>query len=425
MQPDKGSRPKAPGGLDLDRDPRWLLLQRIVTSRHFCHAPRLKAFLCFVTTAAIGDQLEDISELQIGIHVFGRRPDYNPSEDSVVRSQARLLRMKLSEFFASDGTDEPMILTIPKGAYTPVFEVRQPSVVSTPAAGRRWRLRHAVAVGLIVATAAIVWHFAGRRSSPDVPADGKALGLLWDRLFVKGQSTTIVVSDQAHGLVQELLGREISLPEYLSRTYTEEWDKRARSLGVPLDLPRRNYTMFDHVSTVARLAVLASHRGAHASVRHARDVTQRDFQHGNVILLSTRRANPWIELFEPKLNFRFSRGAESWNEIIVNRAPQAHEQPVYPRTREQMRSTYYAVIACIPNLNRSGQVMIVGGMTTGASEMAMEMITNERLLASVVSRLMGGGTAGELPAFELLVRTTSIEGRGVEPELVALRTWRE
>ena len=61
-----------------------------------------------------------------------RSPGYNPNEDNIVRSQARLLRLKLEHHFANEGSHEPVVITIPKGRYLPVFEKRH-----DPSAGLR------------------------------------------------------------------------------------------------------------------------------------------------------------------------------------------------------------------------------------------------------------------------------------------------
>jgi hypothetical protein len=60
----------------------------------------------------------------VGICVYDRPPGYNPNEDNIVRSQARLLRLKLEHHFANEGKDEAIVITIPKGRYLPAFENR-------------------------------------------------------------------------------------------------------------------------------------------------------------------------------------------------------------------------------------------------------------------------------------------------------------
>jgi hypothetical protein len=100
------------------------LVHRVASSETFEKSPRLRAFLLHVCQCALEDRSEDATESLIGICVYGRPPGYNSTEDNIVRSQARVLRMKLEHHFANEGKDEPVIITIPKGHYLPVFEIR-------------------------------------------------------------------------------------------------------------------------------------------------------------------------------------------------------------------------------------------------------------------------------------------------------------
>ena len=102
-------------------DIRWELAQRAIESPHLIGSARLRDFLLHVTACAIRETPEDATEQQIGIQVFQRSPGFNSSEDSIVRSQARLLRLKLAAYFNAEGASEPLIIEIPKGHYLPVF----------------------------------------------------------------------------------------------------------------------------------------------------------------------------------------------------------------------------------------------------------------------------------------------------------------
>ena len=105
-------------------DPRQALVERLASSTTFEKAHRLREFFLHVCRCAIENRPGEASEQQIGIRVFGRTPGYNANGDNIVRSQARLLRLKLEHHFANEGKDEPLIVSIPKGQYLPVFESR-------------------------------------------------------------------------------------------------------------------------------------------------------------------------------------------------------------------------------------------------------------------------------------------------------------
>ena len=112
---------KAPAEVDRQREE---LVHRVASSVTFEKSPRLRAFFLHVCRCALEDKSEEATEQQIGIYVYGRRPSYNPNDDNIVRSQARVLRMKLEHHFNNEGKDEPVIITIPKGQYLPIFENR-------------------------------------------------------------------------------------------------------------------------------------------------------------------------------------------------------------------------------------------------------------------------------------------------------------
>lgn len=138
------------------------LVQRVATSSIFEKSARLKAFFLHVCRCALENRPEAATEHQIGMHVYDRAPEYNPNEDNIVRSQARLLRTKLDQYFANEGKGETVVITIPKGRYLPVFQSRseEPAVLSAvPAAEKRKtpRLLHLLAGIAVLFGIVIVW----------------------------------------------------------------------------------------------------------------------------------------------------------------------------------------------------------------------------------------------------------------------------
>jgi Malectin domain len=133
---------------------REALVRRVAASHTFEKSTRLRAFLLHVCQCALYNQPEATTEQQIGIHVYDRQPGYNPNEDNIVRSQARLLRMKLEHYFASEGKDDTIVITIPKGRYLPIFEPRSevPSAkpVAAPAALSRPRRFLLIVLAVVV-----------------------------------------------------------------------------------------------------------------------------------------------------------------------------------------------------------------------------------------------------------------------------------
>lgn len=136
---------------------REALVRRVAASITFEKSPRLKAFFLHVCRCALDNKPEAATEHQVGICVYDRPPGYNPNEDNIVRSQARLLRMKLEHYFAHEGKDEATVITIPKGRYLPVFEARIDRTVvpvASPAPPPRRRLL--ALIGLAVLSGMVI-----------------------------------------------------------------------------------------------------------------------------------------------------------------------------------------------------------------------------------------------------------------------------
>jgi hypothetical protein len=101
-------------------------LDRIRKSHAMRSCDRLVQLLTFVVEATLKGEASNLKETTIGVFVFGRRPDYNPKVDTIVRSQAWRLRGKLKTYYASEGSWDPLIIDLPRGRYVPVFRLRGP-----------------------------------------------------------------------------------------------------------------------------------------------------------------------------------------------------------------------------------------------------------------------------------------------------------
>src|SRR5436853_625132 len=85
-------------------------LDRILSSKAFRQADRLKRFLTFTVTEALAGRGEQLKEFVIGVEVFGKGTSFDPRNDPIVRVQARRLRSQLARYYQDEGqTDETLI----------------------------------------------------------------------------------------------------------------------------------------------------------------------------------------------------------------------------------------------------------------------------------------------------------------------------
>jgi TolB-like protein len=95
-------------------------LDQALNSPLFRNAERQARFLRFVVDAALRSPQTTIKEFDIAVAVYGRRADYDPRTDPIVRVEAARLRARLREYY--EGTPpERVRIDIPKGRYVPQF----------------------------------------------------------------------------------------------------------------------------------------------------------------------------------------------------------------------------------------------------------------------------------------------------------------
>jgi hypothetical protein len=420
---------------NLGADSRWELAQRIIISPYFAKSGRLQDFLLYVCRCAMENRIDEISEQKIGERVFGRAPDYNPNEDNIVRSQARLLRQKLDAYFTGEGEQEPIILKIPKGGYTPEFVERRAPAPAEPAesgaAGySQWRTP--VVRGLLAAVAALVtavivlaWSLGRQQESSLPPSSSSSSSVmsLWSQLFGANLTTTIIVPDHTFAMVQEATNQHVDLATYLRRSSKPEHENLRQLEKILPAFSIRRYTTFDGVSTAVRVSQLADQFGGNVVVRYARDMTLRELSPGHVVLIGRPLSNLWNEMFESKLNFRFYSDLERNVIICQNRAPQPGEQSEYLPLDEGAKRTVYASISFLPNLNNGGNALIIAGNSSGSQEIAAEFATNEKSLKTFTDKIRQGGD--HIPYFELLIRTITLAGVAQESEVLAYRIFKQ
>ncbi len=128
----------------------------------------MSRFLKFIADRHLEGNGDQLKESVIAVEVFGRNPDHDPSQDSIVRTEAGRLRARLAEYYLEAGKDDTFIIELPKGGYRPVFRSREEDRPATPPSRERQRriLLIAALVSAVVVLGVLDRWWSGRRSTP-------------------------------------------------------------------------------------------------------------------------------------------------------------------------------------------------------------------------------------------------------------------
>lgn len=417
------------------------LVVRIANTPHLNRSVRLTELLTYLVERSIGEVAEGLREQEIGTNVFGRDPNYDTGQDNIVRVQVSQLRKKLESYFSQEGSKEPVVIEIPRGGYLPIFlerNVLPPSPTeldqAAPARGESALLTLLLLATTLFFIGLSIWLW--NRPSPLAPTETRqqeregirttAIAALWEVLLNKGQQTDLVLADSTLTILQDHGGNPLSLDEVLQRKFADALppnlteDERSRTLAI-VD---RRYTSLSDVELVGKVLQLRQPDQPVPILTIARDYQMRAFKTNNVILLGSKRSNPWVELLEPSMNFRFHYPDGQRDPIILNTNPRPGEEKTYLSTFQDAR---FSVVALLPTPSRTGAVLILQGDNAISTEAAGEFICSEEHLGAFFTQIGYPYQSPDRPAppwFEVLLQTEQLQGATRSFRIVGYRTVR-
>jgi hypothetical protein len=100
-------------------------VERILASEKFSRSARLRSLLRFTVAQTLQGNANVLKEYVIGTEVLNKPESYDPRSDSLVRVLASRLRVKLKQYYANGGNEDPLVINFPKGGYVPSFQRRE------------------------------------------------------------------------------------------------------------------------------------------------------------------------------------------------------------------------------------------------------------------------------------------------------------
>ncbi len=369
-----------------------------------------------------------IKEYQIATEVFGRSDDFDPQVDSMVRVQAGRLRQKLAEYYGSDGTEDPVVVDLPKGTYVFAFH-HKAATAARPHSGpateterdaarpqqgyRNWVIVALSLAVLLAACAAVIFSLIANRNSAQAglarqgdvaPA---AFRVFWNG-FVSGQEEPWVIFSNA-----AFVGR----PETGMRYYDNSRDKGTLIMDY--------YTGVGEVLSVHELDRVFGLLHRQIRVKRGSLFSLDDAKNNNLIFIGSPSENLTLLEIPGTHEFVFQRmtsGLRKGDQAIINLHPQPGEAKEFYATPGNVPLTEdYAVIGLVKGLSPGQAVLILAGSTTMGTQAAVEFVCRQNSVEELLLRLPVSEN-GQLRPFEAVIRVKVTRGVPVGTELVALRS---
>ncbi len=452
--------------MELGKEQKIEQLERVLHSRTLQNSENLKAFLRFVVEKTLADEHVQLKEYTIATEVFGRRSDYDPRIDSVVRVQAGRLRTKLQEYYTAEGKNDQIVIDLPKGHYHPVFSCPhvEPKEISAPGAlmvdalsdnghaivpaaegqadvervaeGSRARVVALGLAGLVVLlTVAVVALYSSNQQlrsqarTLDPSLSTEDFKAVWGPFVDDAESPLLVLSNPTvYRFVNEadpssLARRAIQLTPEQTRSLLDAPEFKGQYTGgeSPRLIPSLGmYTGMGEAVGVYRLTDLLRASNKTILLRQSRQVSAAELKYRNVILLGSIYVNEWSRRLPTVENFVYTFSA-----TIENRDPLPGEEREYkPQFNEQTgeMSVDYALITVKPNVSGEHAVMTLAGIFSEGTEAAAEFVTTRNHLNLLGQRLRQlGGKNAPPKYYQALLKVEVENGTPTTITLLSLR----
>lgn len=291
-------------------------LDRILESPAFRGSKRCHDFLNLVVTRTLDGNPESLKERTLAAEIFGREPNAELGDDSIVRVGAREVRKRLMQYYSTAGTGETIRIDLPAGTYVPAFQFREQtveppaapvpaavSVIVEPSPPARWKWTLPAALLVCCVIAAFVW----TRSV----APASSFEAFWAPAF---QSKGPLLLVQAHPIVYGASRRARELD-------AERNGPAERPFQRPIQLPPKaldgsdyvpvhdQYVGFGDSVAAFRLAEMFSKRSIDVRMRLGSKVDFADLRDSAAILIGAY-TNRWTMEITRNYPFRFSQDGQ-------------------------------------------------------------------------------------------------------------------
>ncbi|MGA3025396.1 MAG: hypothetical protein ABSF98_11540 [Bryobacteraceae bacterium] len=303
------------------------------------------------TLAGRNDQLR---ERAIGTAVFGRGPDFEPSEDPVVRVRAADVRKRLAQYYQSR-TDSTVRIDIPPGSYKAVFQWKadQAIVPVSPEQGgwkfRWWWVLVAVLIIAAISVSAVVTRRLRSTPSPSPSA--------MDEFWAPALNNP-----------KPILVYNATTPIFRSPDLTSS----AHNL---IPVLNQYMTIGDAYASVV-LTSLFARRGKLYQMRYGADLTFGDLRYQPSILIGAF-GNAWTLQTTNDLRFVFDKHP-TIRDRSDNRLYTLPNMTPDGRTPED-----YAIVSRVFDSNTGELLIVAAGITQYGSRAAGEFLTSPNLLAAL------------------------------------------
>ncbi len=382
-------------------------LDRLLENPYFHKSKRFPVFLRFVVKEVLAGRAEGLKERTVGIEVFGKDPNYDTTEDPIVRVTAGEIRKRIAQYYQEPGHEREIKLLLPSGSYVPQFyppeiaippvseetdlsDVRHIAIAEPFERGRSLKLYAGLLLVLAVG-AALVW-----RASRPTPIEE-----FWAPFFKSPDPILFCIADQNQ--YSTIVLRDAVDPKH--QTVLND-----RMVAV----------IIDDVTPLVNIAGLLYAHGRSYRVQGESGTTFTDLRQAPSVFIGAFD-NGWTLRYTAPLRFHFANNPEM-NRFWVEDRQRPDNREWFLDRSQQATGTYkdYAIVTRGLDPSTGRFVVVVAGIARGGTIASGEFLVDPQHMDELVR---AAPTNWEHKNMEIVLETQVIDGRSGPPRINAVYTW--
>ncbi len=395
-------------------------VERLVHSKAFENSEVHRKLLQYLAEKSITGEADRLKEYTIGLEAFGKPPTYDPKHDSIVRLQASRLRQKLSTYYQTEANGDPVVVSLPKGAFKLNFEPSAAvAVPETPVANPQ---RHAVfliamlAVAVLWAVIATVgWVRARSQAAPEAGIWNAELESVWAPFLRSDRPLLVCLGTPLFVRIPELgFFRDPKINDWQEVQKSERFQRFLKAVGGKDLVPANPFTGTGEASAAVLLSKLLVSRKREVLLTRSSILSWQQIMDDNVVFVGPPKFNPQLQA--TALTQDLVMEAEG----VRNRKPQPGE-PAFLEDHivpgKPSEGETHALISLMAGPSGAGQLLTIAGNASPDTLAAAEWLTQPWRAKELVGRIRD--RSGEMPKyFQVVLKVSFKQGIPVESSYV-------
>jgi hypothetical protein len=398
-------------------------IDRILRSKALEGSDVHRKLLAYLAEKTLAGEAERVKEYTVALDALGKPPTYDPRHDSVVRIQIGRLRVKMGEYYQSEGVADPILITLPKGGFKLSFQKTVAPQAPVPSPLESKRLVYVLLLCLVLLSAwglyaAFRIRTLSQVAAPVEQAWNAELTQLWAP-FLETRRPLLICIGAPMFLQYPSLAfvRDPGANSWDQLESSPRYSVIRKGLGNREPVPWYSFTGVGEASSALALGELLGTRRRDILLTRSNLLSWPEIVDTNLVFVGPPKFNTQLQSIPIREEVRL----ESDGMRILN--PRAGEPSFLKdkfRPGAQFEGVTHALISRTPGLSGQGDLLLLGGNASADTFAATQWVTQPWRAAELLKHLRD--PSGGLPKyFQAVIRVQFKNGTPVESSYVLHR----